>query len=110
MKTKTKKSSSAATHLFMDGQTVRLKGPANGAESEVYRITGTLPPKENSPQYRIQNKHEHHERVITQELIELVSATPTNIEEALIENTFGKPAKLAKASMRREVKVPAVWK
>jgi len=79
-----------ATHLFTIGQTVRLKGsygrPPRSAE--IFRITGTLPPAGNSPQYRIRNDEEHHERVATQDNLELFTSRHSEAE-TLIERTFG---------------------
>lgn len=59
-------------HRFTIGQTVRLKGtlgrvPAN---AETYRIMATLPPLNNSPQYRIRNDAERHDRVTTEDRLE----------------------------------------
>lgn len=59
-------------HRFVIGQSVRLKGgfgmPLNTAE--IYRITGTLPARDNSPQYRMRNDEERHERVTTEDNLE----------------------------------------
>jgi hypothetical protein len=59
-------------HRFAIGQSVRLRGgfgtPLNTAE--VYRITGTLPARDNSPQYRMRNDEERHERVTTEDNLE----------------------------------------
>ena len=54
------------------GQSVRLRGrfglPLNTAE--IYRITATLPARDNSPQYRMRNDDERHERVATEDNLE----------------------------------------
>ncbi|HET7411198.1 MAG TPA: hypothetical protein VFJ18_00940 [Pararhizobium sp.] len=81
----------AATHLFKVGQAVRLKGgfgtfPKN---AEIYRITGTLPLKGGSPQYRIRNDEERHERVTDQDSLEPVGSLPSGDSATLIERTFG---------------------
>ena len=59
-------------HRFVIGQSVRLRGrfglPLNTAE--IYRITGTLPARDNSPQYRLRNDEERHERVTTEDNLE----------------------------------------
>ena len=61
------------THLFAIGQAVRLKDPEEQYKSaEIYHITGTLPPQGNSPQYRIRNDDERHERVARQDSLEPV--------------------------------------
>jgi hypothetical protein len=61
-----------ADHRFAIGQPVRLKGRFGMATNtaETYRITGTLPAKDNSPQYRIRNDGERHERVATEDSLE----------------------------------------
>jgi hypothetical protein len=76
----------AAMHLYTVGQTVRLKrGSRHQSQSTgLYRITGTLPAREDSPQYRIRNDAEGHERVLPQEALE-----PAHEGSALIERTFG---------------------
>ena len=59
-------------HRFAIGQSVRLRGrfglPLDTAE--IYRITGTLPARDNSPQYRMRNDEERHERVTTEDNLE----------------------------------------
>ena len=81
----------ATTHLFMIGQAVRLKGgfgrPA--LTSDIYHITGTLPPRAGSPQYRIRNDDERHERVATQDSLEPVGMSQSDEGATLIERTFG---------------------
>lgn len=72
-----------ATHRFAVGQTVP------GAGMSPYRITATLPPRENSPQYRIRNEEERHERVTTEDSIELIGASLARNGADLIERTFG---------------------
>ncbi len=62
-------------HLFKVGQSVRLKegfGDLSRPPTGTYRITGTLPARGGSPQYRIRNDSETHERVATQDSLELV--------------------------------------
>ena len=78
-------------HLFTIVQAVRLRGSFRSfpKTSEVYRITGTLPPREESPQYRIRNDDERHERVTTQDNLELVRPSQFSEGATLIERTFG---------------------
>jgi hypothetical protein len=80
-----------ATHLFAMGQTVRLKGGfgLQSQSADIYRITGTLPPKGDSQQYRMRNDAENYERVATQDSLEAVSVAPAGPSGALIEGTFG---------------------
>lgn len=81
----------AATHLFTVGQAVRLKGGFGrpSLPADIYHITGTLPPRGDSPQYRIRNDDERHERVTTQDSLEPVSLTQFGDDATLIERTFG---------------------
>ena len=81
----------AATHLFTTGQIVRLKGGfgLQSQSADTYRITGTLPPRGDSQQYRIRNDAENYERVATQDSLEAVSISPAGPSGALIEGTFG---------------------
>ena len=81
----------AATHLFAVGQAVRLRGTFGTfpKTADIYRITGTLPPRENSPQYRIRNDDERHERVTTQDSLEPVDTSQSGDGATLIERTFG---------------------
>jgi hypothetical protein len=81
----------AASYRFAVGQAVRLKGGfrSSARPGDIYHITGTLPPQGVSPQYRIRNDDERHERVATQESIELVSLPGAGDGTTLIERTFG---------------------
>ena len=71
-------------------QIVRLKGgvPLPSQSANTYRITGTLPPRGDSPQYRIRNDDESYERVATQDSLEPVRISPGS-PSALVEGTFG---------------------
>jgi hypothetical protein len=79
------------THLFTVGQAVRLKGGFRRAiqAAEIYRITGTLPARDDSPQYRIRNDDECHERVTTQDSLEPLPVSSAGDGATLIERTFG---------------------
>ena len=81
----------APTHLFTVGQTVRLRSGFGrlSLPVDIYHITGTLPPWGGSPQYRIRNDEERHERVTTQDSLEPVGISPLRDDAALIERTFG---------------------
>lgn len=87
-----------------------IKGQAISAETKTYRITGTLPPKGNSPQYRIQNQFELHERVITQELIEPAAASLASEHDTLVEQTFGKLLDVSIGPKNRSTKVSGAQK
>ncbi|MEQ1955608.1 hypothetical protein ABMA59_29995 [Mesorhizobium sp. CN2-181] len=81
----------APAHLFTIGQAVRLKGsfvkPALPAD--IYHITGTLPARGDSLQYRIRNDDERHERVTTQDSLEPVDMSQSGSGATLMERTFG---------------------
>ena len=81
----------AAKHLFSIGQSVRLKGGFQTSPKleDVYRITATLPPRDNLFQYRIRHDEERHERVTTQDCLEPVSPEQPDFGATLIERTFG---------------------
>lgn len=81
-----------ASHRFAVGQTVRLKSGFATAlpPSNIFHVTAMLPPKVNSPQYRIRNDEERHERVATQDDLEPIDLTAAGSEAAtLMERTFG---------------------
>ncbi len=94
----------AATHLFEIGQAVRLRGGLGGStlSSDIYHITGTLPPRGVSPQYRIRNEDERHERVTTQESIEPVAMSPSGSGPTLLETTFGHGGKMETQETRNQ--------
>ena len=60
-----------------------------GLWADIYRIIATLPPRGNSPQYRIRDYDERHERVATQDTLEPVRTLPAGNDATLIERTFG---------------------
>jgi hypothetical protein len=76
-----------AAHAFAIGQSVRLKGGFGRTPTEIFQVTATLPPRANSPQYRIRSEEERHERVTTQDDLEPVADTQSG--SSLIERTFG---------------------
>lgn len=79
----------ASKHLFEVGQAVRLRGSFGTFQktAEIYRVTGMLPSDGYSPQYRIRNEEERHERVTTQDDLEPVSISQSG--PSLTERTFG---------------------
>ncbi len=75
-------------HLYKVGQAVRLKS-GFWPTGDTYLITATLPPRGDSPQYRIRNEEERFERVTTQDNIEDIAPPPVGDDAALIEKSFG---------------------
>ncbi|HMB48025.1 MAG TPA: hypothetical protein VKN63_07085 [Afifellaceae bacterium] len=67
-------------HLYTVGQPVRLKSRLglSPRTASSYRITATLPPRDNSPQYRIRSDDERHERVTTENSIEKIETPPVD--------------------------------
>jgi hypothetical protein len=61
-------------HRFAVGQSVKLKGTIGMSlqTGQMFRVTGKLPPRDNSPQYRIRNHEEWHERVAAENNLEEV--------------------------------------
>lgn len=80
----------APARLFDIGQAVRLKsGPGTGPKTgEIYHVTRALPPRGSSPQYRIRSDAEPHERVVTEDRLELADDVSED-GMMLIERTFG---------------------
>lgn len=81
----------AATHLFAVGQAVRLRANFGTfpKTAEIFRITGRLPARGDSLQYRIRSDAERHERVTTQDSLEPVDLSQSGDGATLMERTFG---------------------
>jgi hypothetical protein len=47
--------------------------------AEMFRITATLPPRDNSPQYRMRNDEERYERVTTEDNLEEIQMPPAAV-------------------------------
>ncbi len=79
------------THMLEVGQSVRLKGGfgRSALSADIYQITAKLPPTGGSPQYRIRNDDERHERVTTQDSLEPVAMSRSAGGATLIDRTFG---------------------
>ena len=62
-------------HRFAIGQSVRLKGRIGIAlqTGDMFRITGRMPARDWSPQYRISNDEGRHERVAEENNLEEVT-------------------------------------
>lgn len=65
-------------HRFKIGQKVRLKGGFGRSTLpvDIYQVTGQLPPSGGVPQYRIRNDSERHERMTTEDSLELAGPPP----------------------------------
>ena len=62
-------------HRFAIGQSVRLKGTIGMAlqTGDMFRITGRMPARDWSPQYRISNDEGRHERVAEENNLEEIA-------------------------------------
>ena len=65
-------------HRFAIGQSVRLKGTIAMAlqTGDMFKITGRMPARDWSPQYRISNDEGRHERVAEENNLEEVTVAP----------------------------------
>ncbi|WP_246226130.1 hypothetical protein [Chelativorans xinjiangense] len=70
-----------SSHRFAIGQYVRMRNRFGHSPdtAKIYRITATLPSRDNSPQYRIRNDDERHERMTTED----------NLEEIKVQQASG---------------------
>jgi hypothetical protein len=103
------------------GQTVRLKGGSRrqSQSTGLYRTTGTLPTRTNSPQYRIRNEFEGHEPALLRGALEpsprgLRSPRETRTERNTVnvttkayENHLGKIKFAERVSTHRSQRLPA---
>lgn len=78
-------------HQFAVGQVVRFRNrmdrPPRSAEN--FMITRTLPPVGGVLQYRIRNEIEPHERVATEDRLELVTPPSVSESDSLAARVFG---------------------
>ena len=65
-------------HRFAIGHSVKLKSTIGLSLQTglMFRVTGRMPPRDNSPQYRIRNEEERHERVAAENNLEEVNIGP----------------------------------
>ena len=62
-------------HRFSVGQPVRLPNRLGMLKTDelVFTVTGKMPAKDRSPQYRIRSDEERHERVVTEDMLQAVA-------------------------------------
>ena len=62
-------------HRFSIGQSVRLPNRLGTLKTDdlVFTVTGKMPAKDRFPQYRIRSDEERHERVVTEDMLEVVA-------------------------------------
>lgn len=71
-------------HRFFIGQSVRMpsRWGALNANGLIFTVTGKMPAKDRSPQYRIRCEEERHERVVTEDMIEALAQQLEIVEAA----------------------------
>jgi hypothetical protein len=59
-------------HRFSIGQSVRMPNRFGAPKTDdlLFTVTGKMPAKDRSPQYRIRSEEERHERVVTEDMLE----------------------------------------
>lgn len=79
-------------HRFSIGQPVRMPNRPGALKTNglVFNVTGKMPAKDRSPQYRIRCEDERHERVVTEDMIEAI-AQQLEIVEAAEQPRRNKP-------------------
>jgi hypothetical protein len=62
-------------HRFSIGQSVRLPNRLGVLKTNelVFTVTAKMPAKDSSPQYRIRSEEERHERVVTEDMLQVVA-------------------------------------
>ena len=84
----TNSKTAAVTRAFSIGQTVRMKLPLGIGTSETYKITRKLPMEGIIPKYRMKSFSEQYERVIAEDLIEIIDSSPSDLDDRLAQHTF----------------------
>jgi hypothetical protein len=82
-------------HRFSIGQSVRLPNRLGMLKTNdlVFTVTGKMPAKDRSPQYRIRSEEERHERVVTEDMLEAVQQQLEIVEA--VEQLFASKEKRA---------------
>jgi hypothetical protein len=62
-------------HRFSIGQSVRMPNRLGTLKTDdlLFTVTGKMPAKDRSPQYRIRSEEERHERVVTEDMLEAIT-------------------------------------
>ena len=87
-------------HRFSVGQIVKLTNRIGvwPKTEEIYRVTGTLPARDDALQYRIRCDNERYERVATEDNLELVRA-PQNADSAAVRSWTSRSSKEGSATV-----------
>lgn len=92
----------AEVHRFSVGQIVRIRSRSGvfPKTDEVFRITRTLPARDNLLQYRLRSDGENYERVATEDNLELVGDEPVAGDAAATSWTGWTSAEASTAAAR----------
>jgi hypothetical protein len=62
-------------HRFSIGQSVRMPNRLGTLKTDdlLFTVTGTMPARDRSPQYRIRSDEERHERVVTEDMLQAIA-------------------------------------
>ena len=62
-------------HRFSIGQSVRMPNRFGTVKTDdlLFTVTGKMPAKDRSPQYRIRSEEERHERVVTEDMLQAIA-------------------------------------
>ena len=82
-------------HRFSIGQTVRMPNRFGAVKTDelLFTVTGKMPAKDRSPQYRVRSEEERHERVVTEDMLEASKPQLESVDAA--EKLFAPLEKLA---------------
>ena len=71
-------------HRFSVGQTVRMPNRFGAVKTNdlLFTVTGKMPAKDRSPQYRVRSEEERHERVVTEDMLEATATQSESVDDA----------------------------
>ena len=71
-------------HRFSVGQSVRMPNRLGTLKTGdlLFTVTGRMPARDRSPQYRIRSEEERHERVVTEDMLEVIASELEIVEAA----------------------------
>lgn len=71
-------------HRFSVGQSVRMPNRLGTLKTGdlLFTVTGRMPARDRSPQYRIRSEEERHERVVTEDMLEAIASELEIVEAA----------------------------
>ena len=92
----------AAVHRYSVGQIVRMRSRSGvfPKTEELFRITRTLPARDNLLQYRLRSDGENYERVATEDNLELVGAESVTERAAAASWTGWTPGERSTATAK----------